>query len=270
MTGLAVVGDVTTTTTLAIAASWPSSNPTRQSAIGVDAPTDIAVVEADPTGGSVAAWLDMPVSPSLSAAVTALHHARSTGASAGQLWSTVQPFIRAAPSGPRVLPAPIRSLEARRSISEAATTLFPLLHATDTIIALFDVGRIDAFAPAPTLRSSACTVVVHRQESASAAAEAVRLERLAETMAALHNAGHRTLLTVVGDTPFDVAEIVEFAAPGTPAARLPVDPLAAAVLAGRRGVSERRLHRLPLMRAAAHLAHALASVASDSMAKAAT
>jgi hypothetical protein len=35
---------------------------------------------------------------------------------------------------------------------------------------------------------------------------------------------------------------------------LPVDPLGAAVLAGRAGVSARRLQRLPLLRATARLA----------------
>jgi hypothetical protein len=49
---IAVLGDHATTTTLAIAAMWTAE------------PAPI-VIEADASGGSLAAWLGVPVNPSL-------------------------------------------------------------------------------------------------------------------------------------------------------------------------------------------------------------
>jgi len=96
------------------------------------------------------------------------------------------------------------------------------------------------------------TVVVHRQSPASAEAESVRLERLLEQVEGVRGP---VVLAVIGREPFDPGEIVQFvdgSAPGriTGACRLAEDPLAAAVLAGRAGVSAKRLRRLPLMRSA--------------------
>jgi hypothetical protein len=53
---IAVLGDHATTTTLAIAAMWTAE------------PAPI-VIEADASGGSLAAWLGVPVNPSLSTIV---------------------------------------------------------------------------------------------------------------------------------------------------------------------------------------------------------
>ena len=57
MSIVAIAGDVSTTTAVALASAWPVGE-------------DILVVEADPTGGDLAAWFDMPVAPSLSTVVT--------------------------------------------------------------------------------------------------------------------------------------------------------------------------------------------------------
>ncbi len=56
MTVIAIVGDCATTTTLAVAAAWRR----------VD---DVVVVELDGSGGSVAAWLDTPSTPTLGTVV---------------------------------------------------------------------------------------------------------------------------------------------------------------------------------------------------------
>ena len=60
MTVVTVLGDAATTTALALAAGWRSSD-------------QVVVVEADPSGGSLAAWLDVPLAPSLSTVVATLH-----------------------------------------------------------------------------------------------------------------------------------------------------------------------------------------------------
>ena len=80
VTIVAVAGDACTTTTVAIAAAWSVAD-------------DVIVIEADPSGGDLAAWFDLPVTPSLSTVVTrvarrqlgrdrALHPARRVGSAA--------------------------------------------------------------------------------------------------------------------------------------------------------------------------------------------
>ncbi len=65
---------------------------------------------------------------------------------------------------------------------------------------------------------------------------------------------------MIGEHPFSLAEVAEFTDVDGPAWSLASDPLSAAVLAGRRGVSARRLGRLPLMRTAATVARDLAAL----------
>lgn len=262
MTVIVLTGDCTTTTALALAAGWPTP-PVHE---GTPTGRETIVVEADSRGGSLSGWLDTPASPSLSTVVTALHQA---GGSPGDTrsrpalqWATVDPLIQRSPAGPRFIPAPIRSREARTSVHEAAHGLFPLLADVDTI-ALVDAGALDLSQPSQAMRFAAVTVICHRQASASAQAAAVRLERLAEQAEALSAAGHRIAIALIGDQPFANEEVVSFAAPHATSWTLPVDQLASAVLAGRQGVSARRLTRLPLMRAAAAMARDLDQVAGQ-------
>jgi hypothetical protein len=106
-------------------------------------------------------------------------------------------------------------------------------------------------------------VIVHRQRPSTAAAEAVRLEQLVELVEQI---GRTFCLVVVGRDPFDPHEIAHHVDTSVPGAltdwfALADDPLAAAVLAGRSGVSAKRLARLPLMRSAAEGARLLAAAA---------
>lgn len=246
MTTIVLGGDGVTTSALAIAAGWP------QPSVG-EVERSTVVVEADPSGGSLAAWLDTPLSPSVSSVVTALRTAGSSGAVGSADRAIVTSMIRHSPAGVRFIPAPFRTREARRAVAEAETALFPIL-ADDDIVALVDVGRIDPVRLPGAVRSADGCIVTHRQDSSSASAATVRLERLAETVAALIDAGQRVGLAVIGDAPFGLDEIVAFVGPNDTSWALPVDPLAAAVLAGRTGVSARRLARLPLMRSTADIA----------------
>jgi len=105
--------------------------------------------------------------------------------------------------------------------------------------------------------ASAVTIVVHRQAPQSSRAAAVRLQRLAEQLDAFAGASTAPIVAIVGAAPFDIGEIESFLADSIgvgPIVGLPVDDLAAAVFGGRTGVSERRLSRLPLVRAARDLA----------------
>lgn len=249
MSVVAVVGDATTTTTLALAATWPD---------------EALVVEADPTGGSVAAWLDLPASPTLSTVVT---RAPAAG------WPAVEQLAHDAPSGVRVVPAPVRTVEATRAVAEAERGVLPLAAELDRPVVLADLGaRVAAHGPPSALSSSDVAVVVHRQCRSSARAAAVRLERAAELVDAVAATGVALVVAVIGRTPFEPDEIGRFlatdsggrpeppgAGPGATLVELPDDPLSAAVLAGRSGVSARRLARLPLLRDARRVAVTIAA-----------
>jgi MinD-like ATPase involved in chromosome partitioning or flagellar assembly len=231
-----VTGDCVTTTTLALAAAWPARS-------------EVLVLEADPAGGSMAAWLDVPVAPSLSTVVTRVDE---------QGWSSIDALSRVTPSGLRVIPAPVRSVEAARAVAESGSSVFPVLARVEQAVVLIDAGHP---APAAGLHGAIpyadVVMVTHRQAGQSARAAAVRLERAAEVVDAVGAAGVSVVAAVIGNGPFGGDEVADFmlenvtASPGAGAIRLPEDPLAAAVLAGRTGVSARRMARLPLMRAAA-------------------
>jgi MinD-like ATPase involved in chromosome partitioning or flagellar assembly len=236
---VAVVGDATKTTALALAASWPVDD-------------RVVIVEADPSGGSLAAWLDVPVEPSLSSVVTRTPEGR---------WSIADSLTRTTPSGLRIVPAPVLAAEARHAVG-ASGDLMRTMASLDDVVVVADAGRSIAGDRSPALDRADSVVVVHRQARESARAAAVRLERLVESVEVLDGIRSGPLVVaVLGRVPFDVAEISGFVRRSVCAAvvvELPVDPLAAAVLAGHAGVSERRLRRQPLMRAASSLASELA------------
>lgn len=243
MVAIAFLGDDTTTTSLAVAAGWPITR---------DAP-DVVLIEADGSGGSLAAWLDIPLTPSLSSLVTALHR-EATSTNRPVEWASIDDLVRRAPSGVRVVPAPFRAREARTAVEEADRRLWPIVARTDRVIALLDAGRVDPSSHSAALRHAAFAVICHRQHPASPAAASARIERLAETVESVANTVPAHGVAIIGSEPFDAAEIADHVAPGQPRWDIALDPLAAAVFAGRSGVSTRRLARLPLVRSASRLA----------------
>ncbi|CAN5443939.1 hypothetical protein BH23ACT3_BH23ACT3_04000 [soil metagenome] len=255
MSLVAVLGDVATTTTLALAAAWPVH--TTDDFDHLDHHPghhpDLLFLELDPTGGSMAAWLDLPGSPTLSTVVTG---------AADHDWPTVAALARRSSSGVQVIPAPARSVEASRAVAEADRWLTDLFAGLERPTVLADVGDPSAASGLPpVVRIADVTIVVHRQARQSARAAAVRVERLAETVDMVVSSGSSMVLAVVGDSPFEPEEILRFVAGSydpdsavAPVVTLADEPLSAAVLAGRTGVSSRRLARLPLMRSAGSLA----------------
>lgn len=242
MSLVTVMGDAATTSTLALAAGWPD---------------EVLVLEADPRGGSMAAWLDLPATPTVSTAVT-------RAAEGG--WPVIEAVVHRASAGPMVITAPVRTIEAARAISEAERHVFPILAALDRPTVLADAGRCDPVAgryevPA-VAHLSDLVLVVHRQSRQSPRAAAVRIERLAdlvETISAA-TASVPLVLAVIGDAPFEPAEVARFVGGEQRVSglvELADDPLSAAVIAGRTGVSARRLARLPLMRTARRAAMAV-------------
>lgn len=236
MSIVAVACDMCTTTTVALASAWPSTD-------------EIVVVEADPSGGDLAAWFDMPVAPSLSTVVT-----RITDGS----WAELERFVRTADSGIRLIPAPARAPEANQAVGESSRTFVPSLAAMRAPVAIVDTGAVQATPGMhPFVGAAAVTVVVHRQAAQSARAAAARLQRFADTLDAFASVAANVVVAVVGAVPFSLDEIQQFLAGSvgaTPVVGLPVDQLTAGVYAGRTGVSPRRLARLPLARASRDLA----------------
>jgi MinD-like ATPase involved in chromosome partitioning or flagellar assembly len=155
MTLVAVVGDCATTTTVALAAAWPADD-------------DVVVLEVDPRGGSLAAWLDLPASPTLSTAVTL--------APDGD-WSVIEPLVRTAPAGLRVLPAPARAVEAARAVAEASMSLLQQLAARAEPIAITDCGDVPAAEVLPVAVTSARAVVAALSACRSGAPPTARRPR---------------------------------------------------------------------------------------------
>ncbi len=233
---VAIAGDACTTTAVALASAWPASH-------------DALLVEADPAGGDLAAWFDLPVSPSLSTVVTRVLDGS---------WTEVERHVRAANSGLRVIPAPPRSGEAAQAVAESARSLVTCLADRYSPVVVADTGRVQPSPAAhPFLGAAAVTVVVHRQATQSPRAAAVRLQRLADQLEAIMSLPTAAVVAVIGAAPFAVGDVESFLGESVgvlPIVGLPVDELAAAVFGGRTGVSSRRLARFPLLKAAGDLA----------------
>lgn len=253
MTIIAVVGDAATTSTVALAAGWPTSD-------------EVIVLEADPAGGSLAGWLDTPVQPSLATIVANVGPA--AGSDHRSVLATFDTMSHRSDSGIRFVANAVRARAAHRAIEEAAIVVLPAIAAAPTAM-IADVGAYrSGQSPSPALRVASIVVVVHQQASASAAAATVRIERLIEMVEELAHLDAAIVLAVIGSTPFDPAEIGTFVDESVPdTVRMTVaiadDPLAAAAIAGRTGVSSKRLRRLPLMRDASRLSIALSALLDE-------
>lgn len=243
---IAVAGDLSTTTTVALGASW----------IG---PNDPLLVEADPSGGDLAAWFDLPSQPSLSTVVSQPLH---------DGWEAIDSSCHRADNGLRVIPAPVRAEEAAQAVRAASTTVVSTLASSPDDTAIVDTGRLMASpSPHPFLAAASTLVLVHRQSPQSARAAAARLRRLVDQVDAVLGVSPLVIVAIVGGHPFALDEIERLVTErdaGVTVIGLPEDPLTAAVFAGRAGVSARRLARLPLMRSARRLAAAVQPAAVGS------
>jgi MinD-like ATPase involved in chromosome partitioning or flagellar assembly len=258
MSIVVVAGDCSTTTSLLLAATWPEMS-------------EAVVVEANPRGGSLGAWLNVAPVPSLTTAVTSIVPRQRSDSDSGlpsptDGWNCVERFVQDSPSGVRVLVSPVRSLEATRAVMEAETVLFPLLAGVDLPVAVIDAGDpILSHARPAALAHADVVVMVHRQSSHSARGAAVRIERLAEQIETLTRFGVEVWVLVIGNDPFDPAEIGTFVDPTRRSTLvvLPEDHQSAAVLAGRAGVSAKRFARMPLVRAGREIATLLEAAISS-------
>jgi len=226
---VAVVGDCCSTTSVGIAAAWSIDEA-------------CAVVEFDPSGGCLAAWLDVPRSPGL---------AEVAASAAPGTWSTIQSMLQQAPSGIDVLVAPTRAVEAAAVVAAASLSVLPVLAAVASPVVIADGGRLRGSVSQLVLHADV-VVVAHRQHSGSAAAAALGFERLAELTSQLAARSIPTVVALIGDRPYAADEVALFVEADA-VVTIADDPWSAAVFAGRAG-SVTRLRRSPLMRSLAELA----------------
>jgi hypothetical protein len=212
MTLLAVCGDASTTTAFALASMWPTP--------------DVLLVEADGSGGDLAAWLDIPEQPGVATAVTMA----PTGS-----WPVIEAQVQRYGSL-SVLPLPLRAGEASVATREAAVRLLPTLSALAGLTAIADCGFCHPSALSAAVTQAALVVVTIRQPSTSPRAAAAHLDRVGELVDALASRALPTVALVVGEEPYRASEISDFL--GGTAGRLPVlvladDAMGAASAAGR-------------------------------------
>jgi len=239
MSLVAVVGECSTTTAVALAATWPAGE-------------RVVVAELDPGGGSLAAWLDVPRSPNLSELVAS--------AEAGS-WPAIEASCQHTASGVDVLVAPVRAVEAGAAVAAASPTVVPVLAALDAVTVIADGGPVGGVL-SPVMGAAATVVLVHRQRAGSAAAAAVALERVGHVVDLLTLRSIPFAVALIGEDPYRADEVGAFLATED-VVPIAVDTWAAAVLAGRAG-SAHRLRRSRLLRSTGELSRRLAAQLRES------
>lgn len=215
-----------TTTALALASTWPTEDVTR-------------VVEADASGGDIAAWWRLPVWNGV------IDLAAASRPGQDHDHEDEQRFVQILPGGVRVCVAPA---SAERTMDALALiTQHPKIMTSWTGVTLVDLGRVSPESQIMALSEEAAVTVV------VTSGDLAQLKRLEETAPSLRK-GAQLGVVVVG--PSRSTHEIEQAI-GIPVwGHLPWDRKTADVLTGRRD-SVGRLHRRPLVTAARSLGHTI-------------
>jgi len=297
MTVIGLIGDRTTTTAMALAVSWPGdrpvtlieADPTGGSLLGwLDDPSTLGR-RALRREGERRRPLGTPIDDFL----RDLEHRPS-----GNLGRAVD-IAAGENAGDRllgeldVITAPVHPLEAERAVSRLPFAS-PGTHRDSRWgswsaqrICLVDLGS-RPHRPLDGVDPSALDllVMVVAQRSASEGAAAAHIGRMSGIVDQLRSLGEAlppVVVLVVGDRPFDPFEVGDHVRsrlgvvsderagdevanePSSGVVVLPSDPLAAAVLAGRAGMSARRWSKTRLGRAATIAARELAELTHDGL-----
>lgn len=207
------------------------------------------LLEADPAGGDLGPWLDLPPAPGLVGLAAAARH--ETGGVI--VWQHAQEIS----DGLHAVVAPVGAEQASACLT--SLTAAPITAPSDPVpLVIADCGRLDPGSPALSIaRQADLTLLLVRPHLSD-------LSHLAPRIAGLSRAGLRLglLLAPARRVP---AEAVYTAQEITATLDLPVrasipaDPRAVAQLISSRGAAGRPARRRPLLAAAAGLAAALAS-----------
>ncbi len=228
-----------TTTALALAAVWPAARR--------------LVIEADPSGGDLGAWLGMAPAPGLASLAAAVRHDRSPGSA----WRHAQALpgggvsVVAAPAGAGQAAACLATLAAPQA---GIAWLDP---GDPEAVVIADCGRLDPRSPALAVAARAAVTLLLVRPRVS------DLSHLAERLPGLMRAGLRPALLLApaagGGTgeacypPGEIAATLRVPVEGS----LPADPRTIASLIHGRGALARS-RRLPLAQAVSGLAATLA------------
>lgn len=215
-----------TTTALALAASWPSDR-------------RAVLVELDPAGGDVGAWLGLPAEPGVGTLAAAGRH--------GLDWTRALDHCQRLTAGSSVLVGPPGADQARHAVAMVAADLEHRSDMTSEADLLVDCGRLDPESPATgAIRNANLVVLVSRPDVAA-------LGHLAELVARL-GSSCPVQIALVGRGPYPPEE-VSAAIGADVLGVLAHDPEGAALIAeGGRGS---RIRRSPLLRSAADLTAAV-------------
>ncbi|WP_306369679.1 hypothetical protein [Nocardiopsis sp. CC223A] len=219
-----------TSLAVALAACWPAS------------PVTVPViVEADASGGDIAAWHGLEGAPrtglvALAAAsrTPALVPREETAQApldvlSGEEQANPAParFAMEVPGGLRVVAAPGDPLEAGHAVAVLAQNPALLASGRATVV---DVGRaVPGSAGAALLRHADLVLVV---TAPGGIGQAARLRACAPVLASLREDGTRVGLVVTGNCPHPDAEVSRIAADLPVWARIPHDPVGAALVRG--------------------------------------
>ncbi|MDI5974033.1 hypothetical protein POF50_032610 [Streptomyces sp. SL13] len=224
----------TTTLALALAACWPSTG--RQ-------PRPL-VVEADPSGGDVAARFGVPDSPGLVDLAAAARRSASP--------HVLRECMQILPGGVHVIAGPVGWQQAAGAVGVFAGNGARLLRAGmgSAGSVLLDVGRLQSETAA--LVGAADRLLLVTQGEAGA------LTHAAARAAGFRESGRTVELVVVGKSPYSPTEIGDVLGLRR-VHRIPWDPRTAQTLKGRPALSRGRWRTSPFIRAVTALAAELAS-----------
>jgi hypothetical protein len=208
--------------------------------------TDVALVEADPAGGDLAAFLGLPTDPGMASLAAASRHQSA--------WPDARAHAQGLPTGGWTLLGSTDPGQAAASVSTLATRLHLALAST-AAAAVVDCGRWQTACPAGALVNGAtATIVCVRPSVAAIEAVRVRAEDLWQAT------DGRLGLAVMGETPYGPDEVE--AATGLPVlAMIPFDRRGRDALLG--GQRVRAVERLPMVRAARSLLDRLRQPADE-------
>lgn len=221
-----------TTGALALAGFWPGGRRAQ-------------LIEADPAGGEVGCWYQIPGEAHLAALATAGRHASDP--------QLVAEHAAELPGGLAVVTAPPGPEQAQAAVDLLAREGAGLLRAlrADDAVTVIDIGRLDPSSPARGIvRHADVVLLLARPVLAEITRVAARIE--AVKAEARQDAQVAVVLHGRGYPPGEIEATLRTPVLGT----LPRDEHAAAVLAGRAS-THRGLERTALARAAHALGNAL-------------
>jgi Flp pilus assembly CpaE family ATPase len=219
-----------TTAALALAVTWPL-------------PTHVTIVEADPAGGDLAAWLDLPLQPGLVSLAAAGRRTIETG--------LLDQHLQAVPGSDQVavLCGPVAAEQAHAALASLRDRLLDVVRLYPGVT-IVDCGRLDPASPALRFFEQADQrIVVCRPSLAAIHHLQARLRSLA---------GDAPRLLAVGDAPYAADELARACGIGL-LGSIALDLNAASTLGDGPALGERALARSPLIRSARTLATAMAA-----------